>query len=140
MAKTGVYINSKDLLSFHELPYMPMLFHVSPPFHLITPEQTKKRQTPIAHSLRASTSRTLPSQRPRFPSGGFVVPKLPRIPAFEMLSRKPKHMSQAKAHFRSHTNPRVPSSYRNNKGAIMPSSISRLPVRRSIPDIFWRSN
>ena len=76
---------------------MSMLLHVCLPFPLLTPALTKERQTPTAHALRtysphASDSLPLPYNFP----DEFIDPKLKRISAAEIPSRKPNHIFEAK--------------------------------------------
>jgi len=74
-AETRIYINHKDLPSFHEP--LHMLFHVSLPFPLLTLPVNKTKKPPLPLALHPHS---IPS--------GCTVPNLSRIPAFEILSRK----------------------------------------------------
>jgi len=115
---TGVYIDHKVLLSFHEPPHIPMLFHIFLPFPFPTPVLRKERQTPVAHGLHVSESFTLPLHLSR---------RIPRSKAHSHccsrnVSRKPKHMPNAKPR-----SLKLPEQQRNYHEST-PSSISRFPT------------
>jgi len=101
-----------------------------PPFHLFTCVLTKKRQTPIAQATGLSALSHFPRSVPAFLPPDASFQNSPCIPAFEMPSRKPDHMPEAKTHFQSHKQMRSQglSEQQRNYKESMPGRASRFPT------------